>query len=68
MHRSTAEGVVVDLAVAVGGVVAEIVDFYLAKTFVLRAFQYRAVQWRLEHLREHGDYIYSHLFNITLQK
>ena len=58
----SAEWIIVDLSVAVGGIVAEIVDFYLAQTFVLRPFKYRAVQRRFEHLRKYRYYIYTHLY------
>ena len=45
-HHSgfAAEGVIVDLAVAVGGVVAEVMDVDFHETLVLRAFEDGAVE------------------------
>ena len=58
--RIAAEGIVVDLAVAVGSVVAEIMHLYVNESLIAGTLDDGAVQRRLEHLGKHGDYIDTH--------
>ena len=60
--RLTPERVVVDLAVLVGRIVAEVMDMELHQPLRLRPFQNRAVERRVKHLRQNRQYINSHLY------
>ena len=55
-----AERVVVDFAVAVGSVVAQVVYGDSDESLLLGAFQNGAVEGRLKHLGQYGKYVYSH--------
>ena len=55
-----AEGVVVDLAVLVGGVVAQVVDVNLGQALLPGAPEDGAAQGALEHFGHDGEYVYTH--------
>ena len=57
-----AKGIVVDFAVAIGGIIAEVVDVYFRQTLVAGTADYGAAQGRLQHLGKHGDDVYAHNF------
>ena len=61
-HHSgkSAIGIVVNTAPLVFGVVAQVVQMYLGKSFLLCPCQYRFVHEALEHLRQYGYNVYSH--------
>lgn len=62
--RLAAERIVVDLAVLVGGIVAQIVDTEFHKPFLLGTFQYRATKRRLKHLGKYSKYIDTHIRSV----
>ena len=61
-----AEWVIVDFAVLVGSVVAQVVDVEFHKTFFLSPLQYGAVERRIEHFGQYGKYVDTHKENIQV--
>ena len=59
--RLAAERIIVDLAVAARGIIAQIVDHNFRQALVLGAFEDRAAEEALQHLGHHGKQIDTHV-------